>query len=356
MGKSEKPKKASRARSTGGQASGTTFDCVRFDQGGQTLVIFVASAKQIWDMVKVNRREEDKEDGYQRSLSKSRVAKLARFIGAGNMVPNSVLISFDEGDISKDGKKFTVPAGDDVGWVIDGQHRLAGAHESTRDIVLPIVGLIGLHEQGQIDCFVTINREQKGVPSSLYLDLLKYLPRKTEAEQVKERAADLANTLKREDDSPFYGRIVVATSPRPGQLSLVNFVRMVSPLIKPSGRLSSYTFEESVGVLGNYYIALEQAFPKEYRRQDSIFFRTLGFGALINLLPTFFDITLQRASGSFAVADAVGTFALVSDFDFGGWHQMGTGSAAENQASADIRAELIEASQLDGNGETRLKL
>jgi DGQHR domain-containing protein len=109
-----------------------------------------------------------------------------------------------------------MPAGTDVGWVIDGQHRLAGAEVASRggtDIELPVIAFIGLSEPRQVEQFVTINREAKNVPTSLYLDLLRLLPNRKPADVAKERAADLATQLRRDEESPFFESIVVTTSP-----------------------------------------------------------------------------------------------------------------------------------------------
>src|SRR5262249_14343575 len=147
------------------------FPCTTFTQGTETLVFFVASAKVLWDLVQINKREEDKDQGYQRALSPARADKIARFIEKGNVLPTSVLISFDEGTkLDKNNSVIVVPNKADAGWVIDGQHRLAGAHKAEIDIQVPIIAFVGLDLEEQIKCFVTINREQVGVPSSLYYE------------------------------------------------------------------------------------------------------------------------------------------------------------------------------------------
>ena len=101
---------------------------------------------------------------------------------------------------------------------------------------------------------MTINREAKNVPTSLYLDLLRELPAsKNPAEVAKERAADVATQLRRVENSPFYEKIVVATSPKAGQLSLTNFVRKIAPLVTPEkGMLSEYTEWEQQSIISNY--------------------------------------------------------------------------------------------------------
>lgn len=354
MAKVKKPKTAQAAEPADEKAplrhpKSVSFRCLSFKQGAYELVCFIASAKKLWDVVKINKREEDKDKGYQRALSQSRAEKIARFIEKGNVLPGSVIISFDEDSkFDKANSTITIPNRADAGWVIDGQHRLAGASVSEKDIDIPVVAFIGLSIEEQINCFVTVNKEHVGVPSSLYYDLLKYLPpTKTDAELSKERAADLANTLKSDEKSPFFGKIVVTIAPKRGEISLTNFVRKIAPLLKRNdGRLAVLLDEEREGVLNNYYLALQQVFPTEYKRGDTIFFKTLGFGALINVFPTFLDLCINHYHG-FRVADAASLFKRIDYFDFAAWHKVGTGSAAEIQAGDDLRTALTRAFEGD---------
>src|SRR5262249_41187038 len=93
------------------------------------------------------------------------------------------------------------------GWITDGQHRWLAAKQLTDDILLPVIAFIDLPLAAQVEHFITINREARGVPSSLYLDLLKSLPKeKTAGERVKERTTDLARLLNTDEESPFYGK------------------------------------------------------------------------------------------------------------------------------------------------------
>ena len=216
------------------------------------------------------------------------------------------------------------------------------ARKSRTAIDLAFVAFISLPVEKQIEQFVKINREAKNVPTSLYLDLLKYLPEKSEAEQSKERAADIANSLRKDEESPFFGRIAILESPKSGQLSLTNFVRKISPLIaKNKGRLHTYSATEQIKIFNNYYRALENAFPDVYQPKDgtSVFFKTLGFGALMNVMPTVFDLTIQLHNG-FKVEQIAQVFKKIDDFEFENWNAMGTGTDAETQAGDDLRAQL----------------
>lgn len=343
-------KASGNARTGGGMA---TFRCQRVRQDTNDLFIFAAPVKTIWELVEISRREPNKDKGYQRALSQSRVEAIAKYLKSGKPIPTGLVISFDEATVSADGSELKVPRRADAGWVIDGQHRLAGAHRSGLDIELAVVGFIGLGEERQIEQFVTINKEAKGVPSSLYLDLMKHLPTTKSATDIaKERAVDIATDLSRAEGSPFFGRIVVVTSPKRGELSLTNFVRKVYPLVHPkSGTFSSYNVSEQQAILSNYYRALENVFPDSFDRVDSLFFQTLGFGALMNVLPTVFSLALKHYKG-FRVEDAVLILKLADYFDFEAWRQAGTGNAAELGAADDLRRELLDHVPPDEQGST----
>jgi len=331
------------------------FSCCEFTQGDEKLVFFHVKAKVLWDIISINRKIEDKDEGYQRALSGSRVRAISKYIDDKNPIPQSLLVSFDEGEVvSKDGKKFLcLNKSKDTGWVIDGQHRLAGAFNSKVDIELPVIAFIGLSIQKQIQLFITINQEAKGVPSSLYSDLLKNLPFKSPAEIGKESAANIAIELKKDEDSPFYAKIVITTSPKRGQISLTNFVRKITPLILPGkGILQVYNQIEQRGIISNYYKGLRLVFPKEFNRMDSIFFQTLGFGALMNSLPAFFSICLREHKG-FTVEDVVEVFKKIDYFDFSTWHTKGSGSGAEIEAGNDLNSELVSMFEIGQTGERK---
>jgi DGQHR domain-containing protein len=318
------------------------FKCIPIKQGAFTLYAFAADAKSLWSVVEINRREDDKELSYQRILSPSRRRAIARYIDQGRTIPTAVIVSFDaDTKISSDGEFVVVPNRPKAGWVIDGQHRLAGAHESKKPIELPVVAFLGLDVEAQIEQFVTINREAKGVPTSLYYDLLKNLPLKSSTDVAKEKAADICAQLKIDESSPFFGRIVVTTAPSKGELSLNNFVRKLYPLLLDKGPLSVYSAPEQALIIDNYFAGLRVVFPQLFNK-SSIFFSTIGFGGVINALPTALNLCVKNYK-AFKVSDVSKLFTEVKDFDFLGWQKIGTGSAAEIQAGEDLKQTLINA-------------
>jgi len=343
------------------KAKKTSFidiQCVEFKQDSHILYFFSGDAKKMWKILAINTKIEDKDEGYQRTLSQSRVKSISKYIDAGNAITQSLLISLDDASVIKKGAAtfLRIKNTPKAGWVIDGQHRFAGANNATKSISLPFIAFVGLSIEKQIQLFITINQEAKGVPSSLYLDLLKNLPNKSIQEVAKERAADIGTELKKDEKSSFYAKIVITTAPKRGEISLTNFVRKVTPLIQPGkGILNAFTETEQRSIINNYYKSLKNIFPKEFNRQDSIFFQTLGFGGLINALPTFFSVCLREYSG-FTVEDATKVFKKIEYFDFSTWHSKGTGSAAEIEAGNDLTTEINSIFEIGKKGGSGLRV
>lgn len=342
------PKKASTKPKTKAIEKKLSFKCQLFNQGKSNtqIALFACSAKQIYSVVQVDEKEENKDKGYQRACSPARSAAIGRFIDAGNLLPTAVLLTFTHARIANNaaGSEIIIDNRPDAGWVIDGQHRLSGANEANNDITIPVIAFVGLDPDEQIKCFVTINKEQKGVPSSLYLDLLKKLPdNRSPMEIAKLRASDLADLLRTDPDSPFFERIRSVTSPKAGEMSLTNFVRKISPMVRPNGALAIFRDDERKIIISNLYRGLEKVYPKFYEPvTSSIFFKTLGFGALMNVLPFLLSLSITQFH-SFRVGDVVSIFNKIDYFDFGTWEKMGSGNDAETNAGDDLKAELQKA-------------
>jgi DGQHR domain-containing protein len=325
--------------------TGRSFESLSIRQGKHTLYSFAERASRLWSFVSISRREEDKDEGYQRVLSASRVRAVADYILAGNIIPGSITIALDAGKFSATKDRLHIRAGRDVAWVIDGQHRLAGAHlasEEGVEIELNVIALVDFDEQQQIEQFVTINREGKNVPTSLYLDLLKRLPHiKKPGEVAAERAADIANVVRHQKDSIFYGRIAVTTSPHQGrQVSMVNFVRKITPYVNPErGLLNVFTLTQQTEIVENYFVAIRKIYPDEWKKPNSIFFKTIGFGALWNVFEDIFKECTMQGDG-FRVQDIEEVMEPLRNFDFAQWSSIGTGSKAEIEAAKNFRIDF----------------
>ncbi len=343
-----------RIEHTGAKKAKITKDievpCFEFTQGKYKLYAFILDAKTAWQTFSISRMTDDQKDedfGYQRILSPARLSNITRYITSGKPIPNSILVSLDDATYHAATKTLKIPKGTDVAWVIDGQHRLAGAFqaaEAHHNILLLVVAFIGLTEKEQVEQFITINDEARGVPRSILLDLNRRLSfAKTEKAESEDRASDIGNALRRDPDSVFFNRITIVEGPKTGQLSLGNFVRKVSPIVHPSkGILRTRSLLEQTKIIDNYFTAFRDVFPSEWRKVDNIFLKTIGFGALMNAFEEVYIRTRDMYAG-FRVTDVGKLLKLIIGFDFGAWAQYGTGNKAEQDAGKDLREEIARA-------------
>lgn len=333
---------------------------VQVQQGTTTFYLFSIKASALFDATVINQRVEGKEEGYQRVLSPGRVRSVSRYIANGGIIPGAIIVSFN--GLVFDAKKqlLTLPGADTPGWVIDGQHRLAGAYEAAKggkDIELAVAAFEGTSFEDQVELFITINREAKNVPSSLYLDLLKNLPKKkTEKDSLEERITDIARALNGDENSPFFQRIIFTKTAKAGEVGLTNFARVMRPLFnKSGGTLSPYTQTEQVRVIDNYFKALQTSFPKLWKKESPIFFRTVGFGAVWRAFPFVFTTALSTYKAS-NVASFAKILNEIEGFDFQSWAEYGSGSGAEIAAGDDLLTVLQDAFEQEDGKSVGLKL
>jgi DGQHR domain-containing protein len=326
---------------------------LRVTQGVHVFYAFTLKASVLWPLVSINRREEDEDRGYQRVLSTARTSAVATHIRGGNPLPNSVLIALDRAAYNNKAGKLAIPCGQDVGWVIDGQHRIAGAFEALPDVDIEfgVFAFVGVDTAFQIEQFITINSEAKGVPTSLLYDLISYLPSKvTPAEISRERAIEIAKAIRKTPGTALQNRIVTTTSPKQGQISLTNFVRKVQPLVHPErGRLRTNSLLQQEKIVSNYFDGFKLAFPEQWLKPDNVILRTIGFGAVMNVFEDVFDFTVAE-QGGFAPKDIAQTLKPARDFDFQQWKAYGSGNKAELDAAQDLRTYLLRARMKNPSG------
>ena len=317
------------------------FKSVPVKQHEQLFYMFSAPARTLFEILEINQRDSDKDEGYQRTLSASRVRSVSSFVNERNLIAPAIVVTLNGAKYDDGTGELVIPRRGNSGWVIDGQHRLAGAREATKGIELAVVAFLDLDSEKQIFQFVTINQTAKGVPKSLYFDLLKHLPAsKKPADVAKDRAVDIANQLKLDEESPLYNRITINPPQAGRSISLTNFVRKIAPLIQRDpdrSPISSFNLREQTKIIDNYLKGLREHEPSLFQNSPSIVFRTVGFGGLLNALPTLFNLALTH-HGGFRVSDVARVFNNVN-FSFSNWEDVGSGNAAETQASNDLVAE-----------------
>lgn len=168
---------------------------------------------------------------YQRMIKKSRLKRIREYIDANGIFPTNIVISLEgrgtvqfEPSQNVGGKEVARPGtlilrpSYRCAWIIDGQHRLFAYSglERAKTSHLSILAFEGLPASKQAQLFIDINHEQKSVKRSLLQEL--YAELNWDAEDEDKRVTAIASkavqALDEDEESPFYGRILLADETR----------------------------------------------------------------------------------------------------------------------------------------------
>ena len=208
---------------------------MRIEQSrGRVLYTFSIDGKQLAKIATVSRiRRPDDGSllGYQRPEVRSHIAEIRRYLESESpMIPNPIVIAFDKRvsfEPSSTGQAdeqcivgtLTIPVsnsdsdGDTVGFVVDGQQRLAAIREAgIARFPIWITAFVADDEEEQREQFILVN-STKPLPKAIIYELLPStgapLPSMMERRRVP---AKLLHQLNVDRGSPFYGKIRTATN------------------------------------------------------------------------------------------------------------------------------------------------
>lgn len=320
-----------------------SFRAISFIQNDRKQFLFVAEAGFMYDHFDVSRRIDDKIQGYQRSFSTRRIKDLANYVAKDNgVIPNSVLVNIDEGKsrYSETDSTLEIFGAPPFGFIIDGQHRVKGTSEADPKFLLPVIAMTGLSVREQAYLFIKINKTQKGVPVSLYLDLLNITGDPIEDYDdpeipVERRAMEIAKRLNEEDDSPLQDLIRMTGDPGRG-IALNEFVNRSKYLLDPrKGKLLDFGFEQQSQIFKIYFRAWRSAFLEQWEDPNSQMLRQTAFSALLLSLHEVFQLTIQYR-GKFTTENLIGLLRSISDFKFDSDTVVSGGVKAQEVLSGQI--------------------
>lgn len=292
-----------------------------------------------FDVRRVMMEERDVERylGIQRPLNKRRVAEIRSYVSTLDACfPTAVIIAVEgkcaEFDAEK--RKLTLRNFMDtddesemvltrqIGRVLDGQHRLAGLDGFDGQFEVNISVFVDADIADQAAIFSTVNLAQTKVNKSLAYDLFDLM----ESRSPQKTAHNIAVTLDREKDSPFFKmikRLGVATPGRTGetltQATVVEpilefitdnamrdrdlYLRGKKPKKIEDHKLEKHPFQhmfvdnkdfEITDIIWNYFVAVRDRWPDAWASRDRgvMLNKTNGYRALTRFLrPLYLNMT-----------------------------------------------------------------
>ena len=240
----------------------------RFEQNGHVMFVGVMASADIVHIADVDVRDEQTNPGgYQRQRDPARCRRIAEFISKPtSTLPGSILLNL-RGSASfvpaADGASvgtLVIPNRRGAAWIVDGQHRLGGFQFAERGFALPVVLFDNLPHREEMLHFAIINDTQKGINTSLTLNLLSQLREGTEAWKI--RAYDIAERLNSDPDSPWLARINM-TGARGMQrpVNLASFANALKPLLRQHGIFQALELKDQTLLLKRFWTVIRGMFP-----------------------------------------------------------------------------------------------
>ena len=267
--------------------------------GDVTVYTMTMKVKDVLHIYYVARRGINEEEGaVQRLLSKKRIQSIKSFILEGNMFFNTFILNWTDENVKpkfSDGV-MSIPIVKSSAQVIDGQHRLAGLDEASKendeigeqDILVSFC--IGLTTKDAAVIFVNINSEQKPVPKSLIYDLFGEI--EDNQNHSINRANDIADELNKNSESPYYRAIKFPGAQKgEGIIDLSTIVSSLKKHLESDGAFATHNLtnlENQKLVILNYFNAIKSFYEKEdlwNNRGKNPFLTNAGFiGAIEHLV------------------------------------------------------------------------
>jgi len=284
--------------------------------------------------------------GIQRPLNPARVKEIAEYARTIDACfPTGVIIAIPGKcvDLDEDLRKMTISNFIDldeennivlyrkIARVLDGQHRLAGLRDYAGEFEINVSIFVDCDMADQANIFSTVNLAQTKVQKSLAYDLFELM----KSRSPQKTCHNIAVTLDREKDSPFYKmikRLGVATPGRTNEtltqstfiepiLSLISespmrdrdfYLRKKQPLKVERDKLKKHPFQhmfvdekdyEITDILWNYFSAVRERWPLAWVSRDRgvMLNRINGYRALIRFLSQVY--TSKFSSGNIPSKD-----------------------------------------------------
>lgn len=231
------------------------FELSRANTGFYLSALDVAS---LFPLCRVERVASNAEEGFQRQLDVPRSKRIAKYL-EDRVIPGAIVLSAQSGFEPRfNAVTNELELNDAPGslLVIDGQHRLYGAHlawqnDNALNVKLPICILTGLSLPDEVQYFIDVNSTAKGVPKTLRIELTKFLVKQ---DSVDETRLKLFRELNADSDSPLCGKLS-AEQKGPGYLSHVPFEIALNKVLV-GDKLKELEYDQKKALIKNFLMGV----------------------------------------------------------------------------------------------------
>lgn len=285
----------------------------------------------------ISRREDNTNQGFQRSLNENRAKDIAKYLDKGHgVIPSALILSAKDSaefEFNNKNKEVKFKAIENSFMVLDGQHRLYGLKMSEQDYNMPVIIFNGLKTADEVNLFIDINTTQKGVPTTLLLDIKSLTGEETSKEEKQRTLFDELNK-----DSVLKGSLSASKS-QVGKLTRVSFNQATSHIFD-SGYFSEKKIDTVIKVVKNYLEACDIVIHKNPNNNNIKLTTSTYFKAFFSIFNDVVNKSLNEFN-DVKVESLVSVLSPISNLNLNNY--TGTNNATLIKIISDFNRELINA-------------
>lgn len=319
-----------------------SYPAITCTQNEHVFYVSVMKSSDLQEMCSVSRRKDDPDKGFQRLLSETRAKDIAKYLDTNKgVIPSALILSAQPCarlEYDNEAKLLILERVENSLLVLDGQHRLYGLNNATKEYEIPVVVFCDLNTQGEIRQFIDINTTQKGVPTALILDIKG--PAGTET-KTEERQRILFEKLNSES---VIAGMMLPNESKNGKISRTTF-NSATKAIFESGPLSSQSDEIIYKAVNNYLEAVITIFKLS---NDST--AKITKNILFKVFMLQFNDIAEKCKSKFnnlKTDSFVEYMRPLRELQYKEY--TGTNKATEARISEDIKSALREKMEFDGD-------
>lgn len=280
-----------------------SYSCSLISQGAFKFYSLTMPSEVLASTCFVSTRDDDPNDGFQRTLDENRAKEIAEYLDSGmGTIPTAIILSAQkEADLKYISKNKTLEFNNipKAFLILDGQHRVFGFSLATTSVRVPVIIYNGLSRKEETRLFVDINTKQRPVPTELVLDIKSLAEYENNIEVL---CREIFDCFSDKPDSVLLG-LMSSASRTKGKISRVTFNAAIKPIYNIFGDRDS---EEIYNFLNSYLIAMTTGLRKKG-------VTTIVKPTIFKAIMQFFPNVAQLVNGEYTVESFTQVLAPLFD-------------------------------------------
>ncbi|MCG8796655.1 DGQHR domain-containing protein [Tenacibaculum finnmarkense] len=312
-----------------------TYQSLKLQQNNKTFYITTLDTTVLKEIAYVLDREEDSIKGFQRVLNTNRAKDIAKYMDSENgVIPSPLILSAQpNAQFKYDQKtsKITFDNSKNSFLVLDGQHRLYGMFLSEKTHKIPVIIFNELKTSEEVNLFIDINTNQKGVPTTLLIDIKNLSGKESKKEEKQRDLFDLLNK-----NSVISG-LMSATKSKAGKISKNTFNQATSKILD-SGYFSDEDTSVIYKALKNYLEASEIVLLSTNSDKAKLT-KSMIFRALFEIFNEVVELSFKKFN-NLKLDSLIETLSPIGSLNFD--NHIGSSNSVLVKLVSDMKKELYK--------------